>query len=97
MVLTYLFLCKDMGTLNLEQGNNSSLGPQVDCYNQGKILYKLIPISQKTYLLRFHTWVLKVISCQNQSLLGMGLIAAAAFIGPQVSIGDQVVIAARCY
>jgi putative colanic acid biosynthesis acetyltransferase WcaF len=33
--------------LNLEIGNNSSLGPQVDCYNQGKIIMVLIPILKK--------------------------------------------------
>ena len=36
---------------NLEMGANASLGPQVDCYNQGKITIGAnTVISQKTYL-----------------------------------------------
>jgi putative colanic acid biosynthesis acetyltransferase WcaF len=83
---------------NLEIGVNSSLGPQVDCYNQGKIsIGANTVISQKTYLCasthdytkRDFPLVLKPIQ------IGNGVwIAAGAFVGPQVRIGDYAVIAA---
>lgn len=84
---------------NLEIGANSSLGPKVDCYNQGKIsIGSNTVISQKTYLCAStHIYteknfplVLKPIS------IGNGVwIAADAFIGPGVSIENNAVIAAR--
>lgn len=84
---------------NLEIGANSSLGPEVDCYNQGKIqIGDNTVISQKTYLCAStHDYtqqsfplVLKPIS------IGSGVwIAADTFIGPNVNIGDRAVIAAR--
>jgi putative colanic acid biosynthesis acetyltransferase WcaF len=83
---------------NLEIGVNSSLGPQVDCYNQGKVsIGANTVISQKTYLCasthdytkRDFPLVLKPIQ------IGNGVwIAAGAFVGPQVRIGDYAVIAA---
>jgi len=84
---------------NLEMGANASLGPQVDCYNQGKITIGANTIiSQKTYLCASsHDYtkanfplVLKPIT------IGDGVwIAADAFIGPSVNIGNNTVIAAR--
>lgn len=84
---------------NLEIGAYSSLGPQVDCYNQGKIsIGANTVISQKTYLCASsHDYtkinfplVLKPIA------IGDGVwIAADAFIGPNVCIGDASIIAAR--
>jgi len=84
---------------NLEIGANSSLGPNVDCYNQGKIsIGANTVISQKTYLCAStHDYtkidfplLLKPIS------IGSGVwIAADAFVGPGVSIDDNAVIAAR--
>ncbi len=84
---------------NLEIGTYSSLGPKVDCYNQGKIIIgNNTIISQKTYLCasshdfnrKDFPLVLKPI------LIGSGVwIAADAFIGPSVAIGNNAVIAAR--
>ena len=84
---------------NLEIGANSSLGPNVDCYNQGKICIGTnTVISQKAYLCAStHNYtkidfplILKPIT------IGNGVwIAADAFIGPGVSIEDNAVIAAR--
>ena len=84
---------------NLEIGANSSLGPNVDCYNQGKIsIGANTVISQKSYLCAStHDYtkidfplILKPIT------IGNGVwIAADAFIGPGVFIGDDSVIAAR--
>lgn len=84
---------------NLEMGINSSLGPKVDCYNQGNIkIGNNTVISQKTYLCASsHDYnqtnfplVLKPIS------IGDGVwIAADAFIGPNVTIGNNSIIAAR--
>jgi putative colanic acid biosynthesis acetyltransferase WcaF len=84
---------------NLEIGANSSLGPNVDCYNQGKIsIGTNTVISQKTYLCASsHDYtktdfplILKPIT------IGSGVwIAADAFIGPGVRIEDNAIIAAR--
>ncbi len=84
---------------NLEMGANSSLGPEVDCYNQGMIrIGANTVISQKAYLCasshdytqKSFPLVLKPIQIGNEVW-----IAAAAFIGPNVRIGDHAVIAAR--
>ncbi|MBW1655025.1 putative colanic acid biosynthesis acetyltransferase [Flavobacterium quisquiliarum] len=80
-------------------GANSSLGPNVDCYNQGNITIGAnTVISQKTYLCASsHDYtktdfplILKPIT------IGNGVwVAADAFIGPGVSIEDNAIIAAR--
>lgn len=84
---------------NLEMGEFSVMGPKVDCYNQGKIVIgDHTVISQKTYLCASshdHTifnfpLILRPIHIGDQVW-----IAADAFIGPGVSIGDGAVIAAR--
>jgi len=84
---------------NLEIGANSSLGPKVDCYNQGKIsIGSNTVISQKTYLCAStHDYnkkdfplILKPIVIGNEVW-----IAADAFIGPGVFIDNNAVIAAR--
>ncbi|WP_240622616.1 putative colanic acid biosynthesis acetyltransferase [Flavobacterium crocinum] len=84
---------------NLELGANSSLGPKVDCYNQGKIsIGSNTIISQKSYLCASsHDYtkpdfplILKPIT------IGDGVwVAADAFIGPGVCIENNSVIAAR--
>lgn len=84
---------------NLEIGANSSLGQNVDCYNQGKIsIGSNTIISQKAYLCAStHDYtkidfplILKPIT------IGNGVwVAADAFIGPGVYIGNNAVIAAR--
>lgn len=84
---------------NLEMGAYTTLGPKVDCYNQGKIsIGANTVISQKTclcasshdYTQRSFPLILKPIQ------IGSGVwIATEAFIGPHVSIGNHAVIAAR--
>ncbi len=84
---------------NLEIGVNSSLGPEVDCYNQGKIsIGANTVISQKTYLCASsHDYTISSFPLVLKPIhIGDGVwIAAAAFIGPNVSIGNHSVIAAR--
>lgn len=84
---------------NLEIGANSSLGPKVDCYNQGKIsIGANTVISQKAYLCASsHDYNQKDFPLVLKPIqIGNGVwIAADAFIGPHVSIGDNAVIAAR--
>src|SRR5690606_7782324 len=84
---------------NLEIGEYSTLGPKVDCYNQGKIVIgSHTVISQKTYLCASsHDYskpdfplILKPINIGNQVW-----VAADAFIAPGVSIEDGAVIGAR--
>jgi putative colanic acid biosynthesis acetyltransferase WcaF len=84
---------------NLEIGVNSSLGPHVDCYNQGKICIGAnTVVSQKAYLCASsHDYNQKDFPLVLKPIqIGNGVwIAADAFIGPHVRIGDNAVIAAR--
>ncbi len=84
---------------NLEIGANSSLGPKVDCYNQGKIsIGANTVISQKTYLCAStHDYLKKDFPLILKPItIGNGVwIAADSFIGPGVGIGNNSVIAAR--
>jgi len=84
---------------NLEMGDYSSLGRQVDCYNQGKIsIGANTSISQKVYLCASshdisdfrHSLILKPIVVKDQVW-----VAADAFIGPGVTIGEGAVVGAR--
>lgn len=84
---------------NLEIGANSSLGPKVDCYNQGKIsIGSNTVISQKSYLCAStHDYTKKDFPLILKPIaIGSGVwIAADAFIGPGVCIEDNAVVAAR--
>jgi putative colanic acid biosynthesis acetyltransferase WcaF len=84
---------------NLEMGVNSSIGPKVDCYNQGKIIIGANTIiSQKTYLCASsHDYTIEKFPLVLKPItIGNGVwIAADAFVGPNVNIGDNAVIAAR--
>lgn len=84
---------------NLEIGANSSLGPNVDCYNQGKIsIGDNTVISQKTYLCAStHDYTKKDFPLILKPItIGNGVwIAADAFVGPGVYINHRAVIAAR--
>jgi len=84
---------------NLEIGENSVLGPKVDCYNQGKIcIGDQTIISQKAYLCASsHDYrifnfplILKPIHILDQVW-----VAADAFIGPGSYIEQGAIIAAR--
>lgn len=84
---------------NLEVGANSSLGPKVDCYNQGQIrIGANTVISQKTYLCAStHDYDKKDFPLLLKPItIGSGVwVAADAFIGPGVFVEDNAVIAAR--
>ncbi|MCH4822769.1 putative colanic acid biosynthesis acetyltransferase [Gramella lutea] len=84
---------------NLKVGNYSSIAPGTDIYNQGEIeIGDRTIISQKTYLCAStHDYnqatfplVKKPIKIGNQVW-----IAADAFIGPGVQIGEGVIVGAR--
>lgn len=84
---------------NLTIDEYSTLGPGVDCYNQGKITIGAnTVISQKTYLCASshdisnpsHPLILKPILIEDQVW-----VAAGAFIGPGITIGQGAVIGAR--
>ncbi|RVT99759.1 putative colanic acid biosynthesis acetyltransferase [Mucilaginibacter limnophilus] len=84
---------------NLEVGDFTCIGPAVDCYNQGKIVIgSNATISQKAYLCASthdftdtnHTLVLKPITIMDRAW-----IAADAFVGPGVTIGEGAVVGAR--
>jgi putative colanic acid biosynthesis acetyltransferase WcaF len=84
---------------NLVLGSHSILGPNVDCYNQGKIrIGSNTVISQKTYLCAStHDYTKKNFPLIEKPIcIGNSVwIAADAFVGPGISIGDFSVIAAR--
>ena len=84
---------------NLEVGTHSSIGPQADIYNHGKIVIgNHTVISQKAYLcasshdfkLPNFPLILKPILISDQVW-----IAADVFIGPGVQIGEGTVVGAR--
>ncbi len=84
---------------NLEMHAHACIGRNVDCYNQGKITIKeSAVVSQKTYLCasshditdRKHPLITKPIVIESQAW-----VAADAFIGPGVTIGEGAVVAAR--
>ena len=84
---------------NLEMGANATFGPNVDCYNQGKIsIGSNTIVSQKTYLCASsHDYTQKGFPLTlNPIVIGNGVwVAADAFVGPGVIIGNKAVIAAR--
>jgi putative colanic acid biosynthesis acetyltransferase WcaF len=84
---------------NLEMGKNACLGPRVNCYNQGKIsIGANTVISQDSYLCASshditdskHALILKPIVIEDQVW-----VAADAFIGPGVTVGQGAVVGAR--
>ncbi|MCR1025186.1 putative colanic acid biosynthesis acetyltransferase [Cellulophaga baltica] len=84
---------------NLEIGEFATIGPYVDCYNQGFItIEKNATISQKSYLCasshdytsKYHNLYLDPIIIKEKAW-----VAADSFIGPGVTIGEGVVVGAR--
>lgn len=84
---------------NLEIGEYAAMGPEVDCYNQGRItIKKNATISQKSYLCasshdytsKYHTLYVAPICIEEKVW-----VAADSFIGPGVTIGEGVVVGAR--
>lgn len=84
---------------NLEVGAYSCIGQGVDCYNQGRItLLDNVTISQKSYLCasshkytsKYHSLFLAPIVIADKVW-----IAADAFIGPGVTVGESAVVGAR--
>jgi len=84
---------------NLEMGTNSTFGPNVDCYNQGKIsIGNNTVISQKAYLCASsHDYTQKDFPLVLKPIqIGNGVwVAADVFVGPEVIIGNNAIIAAR--
>ena len=80
-------------------GAQSTLGPKVDCYNQGKIIIGAnTVISQKTYLCAStHDFTMPnfPLICKPINIGDSVWVAADAFIGPGVVIGNGSVIGAR--
>jgi putative colanic acid biosynthesis acetyltransferase WcaF len=84
---------------NLVMKSYSLMGPNVDCYNQGKItIGSNTVISQKTYLCASSHDIsnAKLPLTLNPIIIGNQVwVAADAFIGPDVNIGEGSVIGAR--
>ena len=84
---------------NLKMGAYSTLGPGVDCYNQGMVCIGANSIiSQKSYLCAsthdFEQTDFPLI-CKPILIGDSVWVAADAFIGPGVHLGDGVVVGAR--
>lgn len=84
---------------NLKMGDYACLGPKVDCYNQGKVtIGDHVTISQKSYVCASshdisdpkNNLILCPIEIKEQVW-----IAADAFIGPGVTVGEGAVVGAR--
>ena len=84
---------------NLSIGDYSSMGPGVDCYNQGKInIGNNTVISQKTYLCASSHDFTKSnfpLICKHIDIGNQVWVAADSFIAPGVSIGEGSVVGAR--
>jgi len=84
---------------NLQIGAYSSLGPKVDCYNQGMIrIGTNTVISQKTYMCASTHDYTKIDFplLLKPIIIGDSVwIASDVFVGPNVIIGNYAVIAAR--
>jgi len=84
---------------NLTMGAYSTLGPGVDCYNQGLITIGANTIiSQKSYLCAStHDFEQAdfPLRCKPIIIGDSVWVAADAFVGPGVSIGDGAVVGAR--
>ena len=80
-------------------GSNSTFGPELDCYNQGKIsIGANTIISQKTHLCASsHDYTKKDFPLVLKPIqIGNGVwVATDVFVGPGVVIGNKAVIAAR--
>ena len=84
---------------NLKMGAYSTLGPKVDCYNQGRIsIGSNSIISQKSYLCAsthdFEQADFPLI-CKPIVIGDSVWVAADAFVGPGVHIADGAVVGAR--
>lgn len=91
--------CRIWAPWNLRMGKFACLGPGVDCYNQGSIsIGDHTIVSQKAYLCasthdhtqRNFPLVLRPIAIEDQAW-----VAAEAFIGPGVTVGQGAVVGAR--
>lgn len=84
---------------NLAMGDYSCLGPYVDCYNQGKIsIGANTVISQKTYLCASTHDFTKSdfpLVCKPIVIGSQVWVAADAFVGPGLTIGEGAVVAAK--
>ena len=84
---------------NLEMGAYACLGPNVDCYNQGKIIIRAnTTVSQKSYLCASSHDIsdpLNRLTTAPIVIEDQAWIAADSFIGPGVHIGQGAVVGAR--
>lgn len=84
---------------NLKMESRSCLGPFVDCYNQGQIsIGAQTVVSQKTYLCAStHDYTKEgfPLVCRPIIIGSEVWVAADAFIGPGVTLGDGVIVGAR--
>lgn len=84
---------------NLEVGSFSTLGPNVDCYNQGNIIIgDHTVISQKVYLCSStHDYSQShfPLICKSITIDDMVWIAAGSFLGPGIHIGEGAVVGAK--
>lgn len=91
--------CKIWAPWNLEMGDYVALGPQVDCYTMNKILIgSKVAISQRAFICTGS----HAISSLRRPLITSPIfisdhcwVAAEAFIGPGVTLGEGAVVAAR--
>jgi len=84
---------------NLQMGDHASLGPQVDCYNISTVVIgSFCTVSQYTYLCgATHDYTKASMPLISKPIhLGRrAWIAADAFIGPGVCVGEGAVVGAR--
>lgn len=84
---------------NLDMGDHACLGPYVDCYNVATVrLGELCTVSQYSYLCAAthdYTRASMPLIAKPITLGARAWIAADAFIGPGVTVGEGAVVGAR--
>ena len=84
---------------NLIMENHSCLGPYVDCYNVARIeIGEYATVSQYAYLCgatHDHTRLTMPLVPKPIEIGARGWVAAGAFIGPGVTMGEGAVVGAR--
>lgn len=91
--------CKIWAPWNLVMGEHACLGPYVDCYNVARIeISEYATVSQYSYLCSAthdYTKLSMPLIPQPIRICARAWVAAAAFVGPGITVGEGAVVGAR--
>lgn len=91
--------CKVWAPWNLQMGDYSAMGDNVDCYNVGMVIIgSKVAVSQRAFICTAThdtTSLLRPLTFQSIEIHNHAWVAAEAMLMPGVTIGEGTVIAAR--